>query len=79
MQGFSAWDKCFFGKNNRTGMKKDITELYSFIDDFCQIYRQQEKKKLLPSLKQRHRSCKMSLGELLTIMLKTSNIFTKPA
>ncbi len=50
-------------------MKKDITELYSFIDDFCQIYRQQEKKKLLPSLKQRHRSYKMSLGELLTIMI----------
>ena len=34
-------------------MKKDITELYSFIDDFCKIYQEYEKRKLLPSFKQR--------------------------
>ena len=58
-------------------MKKDITELYSFIDDFCQIYSQQEKKKLLPSLKQRHRSCEMSFGELLTIMIMYHTSYAK--
>ncbi|WP_417904827.1 hypothetical protein [Candidatus Tisiphia endosymbiont of Micropterix aruncella] len=28
----------FVEKEINTGMKKDITELYSFIDDFCKIY-----------------------------------------
>jgi hypothetical protein len=52
-----------------TGMKKDITELYSFIDDFCQIYSGYEKKQLLPSNKQRTRLCSMSLSEIMTIMV----------
>ena len=38
-------------------MKKDITELYSFIDDFCQIYSGYEKRQLLPSNKLRNRLC----------------------
>jgi len=50
-------------------MKKDITELYSFIDDFCKIYSEYEKKKLLPSLKQRNRNCSMSLSEIMTVMI----------
>jgi hypothetical protein len=33
-----------------TGMKKDITELYSFIDDFCQIYSDYEKSNYYPAL-----------------------------
>lgn len=45
--------KLFFNKKwQTTGMKKDITELYSFIDDFYQIYSGYEKKQLLPSNKQ---------------------------
>ena len=36
-------------------MKKDITELYRIIDDFCKIYSEYEKQKLLPTLKQRNR------------------------
>jgi len=52
-----------------TGMKKDITELYSFLDDFCQIYSGYEKKQLLPSNKQRNRLCSMSLSEIMTIMV----------
>lgn len=50
-------------------MKKDITELYSFIDDFCKIYLEYEKSKLLPSNKQRDRACNMSLSEMLTIII----------
>jgi len=50
-------------------MKKDITELYSFIDDFCTIYSEYEKNKLLPSQKQRNRSCQMALSEQITIMI----------
>ncbi len=50
-------------------MKKDITELYIFIDDFCKIYTEYEKKKLLPSQKQRNRNCAMSLSEIMTVMI----------
>lgn len=50
-------------------MKKDITELYSFIDDFCQIYSGYEKKQLLPSNKQRNRLCSMSLSEIMMVMV----------
>jgi len=58
-------------------MKKDITELYSFIDDFCQIYLKHEKKKLLPSLKVRNRSCGMSLSEMITIMIMYHTSYAK--
>lgn len=50
-------------------MKKDITELYSFIDDFCEIYLEYEKRRLLPSFRQRGRGNKISLGEMLTIII----------
>ena len=77
--------KLFFNKKwQTTGMKKDITELYSFIDDFYQIYSGYEKKQLLPGNKQRNRLCSMSLSEIMTIMVmsqrlmqRTLNIFTK--
>ncbi|WP_341754435.1 hypothetical protein [Candidatus Tisiphia endosymbiont of Dioctria rufipes] len=59
----------FEKKEINTGMKKDITELYSFIDDFCKIYYEYEKKKLLPTAKQRNRRCDMSLSEIMTIMV----------
>lgn len=58
-------------------MQKDITELYSFIDDFCKIYTLYKKKKLLPSLKYRNRDCKMSLSEQLTIMLMYHTSYAK--
>ena len=50
-------------------MKKDITELYCFIDDFCTIYVEYEKKKLIPSNKQGNSACSLSLSEMLTINL----------
>ena len=58
-------------------MKKDITELYSFIDNFCKIYTLYQEKKLLPSLKRRNRDCKMSLSEQLTIMLMYHTSYAK--
>lgn len=50
-------------------MHKDITEIFCFIDDFAKLYEQNEKKRLLPSNRQRYRETSMSLGELLTIMV----------
>jgi len=50
-------------------MHKDITEIFCFIDDFAKLYEENENKKLLPSNRQRHRECTMSLGELLTVMI----------
>jgi hypothetical protein len=58
-------------------MKKDLTELYSFIDDFCKIYSEYEKKKLLPSLKQRQKNCQISLSEQLTIMIMYHTSYAK--
>jgi hypothetical protein len=58
-------------------MKKDITELYSFIDDFCQIYLEHEKKQLLPTNKRRNRLCSMSLSEVMTIMVMYHTSYAK--
>ena len=58
-------------------MKKDITALYSFIDDFCKVYLEYESRKLLPSGKQRNRDSHMSLSELLTIMIMYYTSYAK--
>jgi hypothetical protein len=58
-------------------MKKDNTELYSFIDDFCKIYLSYEQKKMLPSNKRRQRECMMSLSELLTVMVMYHTSYAK--
>lgn len=58
-------------------MKKDITELYSFIDDFCKIYLEYERKKLLPLSKLRQRDCAMSLSELVTVMVMYHTSYAK--
>lgn len=50
-------------------MIKDIIALYYFIDNFCKIYNEWIKNKLLPSNKIRDRECELSLSELLTIVL----------
>lgn len=50
-------------------MKKDIIELYSFVDDFCKIYTEYEKKKLLSVSKRRQKAGNMALSEQLTIMI----------
>ena len=58
-------------------MKKDITGLYSFIDDFCKIYIEQEKRRLIPQLGKRNRRGGMSLSELLTIMVMYHTSYAK--
>jgi len=50
-------------------MKKCITTIYYLVDNFCKIYNEWEKEKLLPSTKIRHRVGNLSLAELLTIVL----------
>jgi len=50
-------------------MKKCITTLYSLVDDFCKIYQEWEKQKLIPSEKQRERQGNLGLSELMTIVL----------
>lgn len=58
-------------------MKKDITELYCIIDDFTKLYNEYEKQKLLPSNRKRHQACKMSLSEMLTIMVMFHTSYSK--
>lgn len=50
-------------------MKKCITTVYYLVANFCEIYQNFEKSKLLPSDKKRHREGCLSLCELLTIVL----------
>lgn len=51
-------------------MKYDIEFLYYCIDEFCKIYEEWERSRLISSpSKKRHRDCKLSLSELLTIMI----------
>jgi len=50
-------------------MKKYITTVYYLVDNFCQIFNEWQKEKLLPSNKIRNRVSHLSLAELLTIVL----------
>ena len=58
-------------------MKKDITELFCFIDDFCKIYQEYEKQKMLSNQNQRNRLGKMTLSEMLTIMVMYNSSYAK--
>lgn len=50
-------------------MKKCITCVYYLVDNFCKMYSQWEKSKLLPTNKIRYRAGNLSLAELMTIIL----------
>jgi hypothetical protein len=50
-------------------MKYNITALFFCIDDFCKSFEEWEKHRLIDTGKKRHRSCEMTLSELLTIMV----------
>ncbi|SPR14388.1 IS982 family transposase [Orientia tsutsugamushi] len=50
-------------------MKKCIITVYYLIDNFCKIYQDWERKRLIPSSNQRNRDGKLSLAELLTITI----------
>lgn len=45
----------------------DITALFYCIDEFCKIYEEWERQKLLPKLRKRERAGKLSLSEMLCI------------
>ena len=50
-------------------MSIDITALYCCLDDFCKVYEEWEQHKLIPSDKKRRRPGKLSLSEMLLIMV----------
>ena len=50
-------------------MKKCITTIYYLVDNFCKIYHDWERSNILPSNKVRNRVGKLTLSELLTILL----------
>ena len=50
-------------------MSINITALYCCLDDFCQVFEEWEGHRLIPSEKKRHREGKLSLSEMLFIMV----------
>ena len=50
-------------------MRYNITATFFCIDEFCKAYDEWEKHRLIDTGKKRHRSCEMSLSEMLTIMV----------
>lgn len=50
-------------------MRYDITTLYYFIDEFCKIYEEWERAKLIPREGKRKRPGNMSLSEMLTVII----------
>lgn len=50
-------------------MRYDINVIYYLVDEFCKIYLNWQKHKLISSTKTRYRLGKMSLSEMLTIMI----------
>lgn len=56
-------------KQSELNMKKCITTIYYLVANFCNVYQELEKGKLLPSDRKRLREGSLSLSELLTIVL----------
>ncbi len=50
-------------------MKKDITELFCLVDEFCKVYKKLEGLNQLPCSRQRCREGQMTLSELMTVMI----------
>lgn len=50
-------------------MRYDTVALYIFIDDFCKIFEEWERHKLLPTERKRIRPTNLTLAEMLTIMI----------
>ncbi len=50
-------------------MRYDITKIYYFVDEFCKIYSEWSKHKILPTTKRRNRACRLVLSEMLTIAI----------
>lgn len=50
-------------------MRYDITSLYYFIDEFCKCHEDWERHHLLPSERRRFRATRLSLSEMLLVMV----------
>ena len=50
-------------------MRYNITALFFCIDEFCKSYEEWEKHRLIDTGRIRHRSCEMSVSEMLTLMV----------
>ena len=50
-------------------MRYNITALFFCIDEFCKAFEEWEKHRLIDTGRKRHRSCEMTLSEMLTIMV----------
>jgi hypothetical protein len=50
-------------------MSVDITALYCCLDDFCKVFEEWEQHRLIPSETKRQRAGKLSLSEMLLIMV----------
>lgn len=50
-------------------MTYDITALFCCLDDFCKIYEDWEKHRLIETGRKRHRACRLALSEMLLIMI----------
>ncbi|KJV90919.1 hypothetical protein OTSUT76_1023 [Orientia tsutsugamushi str. UT76] len=61
-------------KNKITNMKKCIITVYYLIDNFCKIYQEWERKRLISSSNQRNKDGKLYLAELL---MAEEDIITK--
>ncbi len=48
-----------------------LTEIFCYIDDFCNSFEEKNKKFFLPSpnKKKRHKACRISLAEIMTILI----------
>ena len=50
-------------------MRYDITAIYSILDDFSKTYKEYEKTKLIDTDRKRYREGKLTLSEMLTIVV----------
>ena len=50
-------------------MRYNITAIFFCIDEFCKVYEEWEKHRLINTGRKRYKSCEMTLSEMLTIMV----------
>ncbi len=58
-------------------MRYNITAIFFCIDEFSKAFEEWEKHRLIDTGRKRHRSCEMSLSEMLTIMVMSFFAFSR--
>lgn len=56
-------------------MRYNINAIYFCIDEFCKIYQQWQRSRLISGNQIRIRNHKMSLGEMLTVMVIATPLY----